>query len=444
MEEFNDRNENENKNSSYAYSSSLNRNKNLDTIPFRIEYIKNLLSGKQLEPLIDLSTEEYNTEKFINNHNTDENDNKDTRIVLSKKILNFFKIINQIGGKLMYIKSGTTGHTFKGIISENNDTMNYAVKVVAYSKKEKYGDLHDITRPENAELMTIKLLSYFVIKRQTPHIVLPMGTFDTSIKPFIELIEKEIIDDEDRKYMEFIEKYKKGEYYDNVSILISEWANRGDLLDYIKKNYQKFSLIHWKVIFFQLLSTLAVIHSKYKTFRHNDLKANNILIHKIKDKSKKFTYIVKRMEYVVPNIGYQIKLWDFDFACIDGQIENSKVNSMWAKKINITKKQNRYYDMHYFFNTLIKRGFFPQFMEDDIIPKEAKDFVNRIIPKKYQEGMYVHKRGRILVNDEYMTPNMVIRTDPFFEDFRKFVYKKTNIVKPCKHNFDSTHLLDSE
>ena len=75
-----------------------------------------------------------------------------------------------------------------------------------------------------------------------------------------------------------------------------------------------------------------------------------------------------------------------------------------AKKINIIADQNRYYDLHYFFNTLIKKGFFPQFIEDDIIPVEAQEFVKRIVPKKYQENTkYVHKRGRILINEEYNT-----------------------------------------
>lgn len=50
----------------------------------------------------------------------------------------------------MYIKSGSTGHTFKCIIS-NNETL--AVKVVAYSKNSIYGDnIDDVNRPENCEL----------------------------------------------------------------------------------------------------------------------------------------------------------------------------------------------------------------------------------------------------------------------------------------------------
>jgi hypothetical protein len=396
--------------------------KEKDTIPCRIGSIRQLLDGKGLSPLIELSDEDCVTDKFYNPKN--EGDTTDTRVVLDKKMYNFHKMINRIGGNLMYIKSGTTGHTFKGIVSETDDTMNYAIKVVAYPKKEKYGSMHDITRPENAELMIIRLLSYFVIKEQTPHIVLPIGTFDTSIKPFVTLIEDDVVSDDNRKYNEFVEKYHKGEYYDVVSILISEWANRGDLLDFIKENHRKFKLIHWKVFFFQIISTLAVIQSKYPSFRHNDMKANNILVHKISTMDSQFKYTVQQCVYYVPNIGYHVKLWDFDFACIDGKIENSKVNSEWARSINITKNENKYYDMHYFFNTLIKPGFFPEFMTDPEIPREAKDFVNRIVPKKFQKGKNIHKKGRLQVNVEYMIPDMVLKTDPFFADFRKFNYKR--------------------
>jgi len=346
-------------------------------------------------------------------------------------MLDFNNIISQIGGKLLYIKSGSTGHTFKGIMDINNDNMSYAVKVVAYPKKENYGDIYDTRRPENAELMMIKLLSYFVIKKQTPHIILPMATFYTSITPFVNLIKDDIVDEDNKKYNEFIEKYKKKDYHDNVSILISEWATRGDFLDYVRKDYKNFKLIHWKVFFFQIISTLTVIQSKFPSFRHNDLKANNILVTKVPKKDGSFSiYKVNSSEYVVPNIGYQIKLWDFDFACIPGIIDNAKVYSEWTKQINVIPEKNRYYDLHYFFNTFIKRGFFSQFIEESIIPQEAKDFVNRIVPKKYQEGKYVHKRGRILIKDEYLLPDDVLKKDPFFAQFRREKPTTKIIKKP--------------
>ena len=99
--------------------------------------------------------------------------------------------MTQIGGRLKYIKSGTTGHTFKGLSNNNDVKDNYAVKIVAYPKKANYGNVYDIRRPENAEIMMLRTLSYFVIKKQTPHIVLPVGTFNTSIKPFLTLSEKQ-------------------------------------------------------------------------------------------------------------------------------------------------------------------------------------------------------------------------------------------------------------
>ena len=49
------------------------------------------------------------TEAFINIGNE-----RNTRTVLNKELLDFNDVINTIGGKLVYIKSGTTGHTFRG------------------------------------------------------------------------------------------------------------------------------------------------------------------------------------------------------------------------------------------------------------------------------------------------------------------------------------------
>ena len=402
-----------------------------DSALFRVNFLKNLLKDKDLDPIMDL--DDTTTESFIGRSidnkigkDDDSGESYDTRVVLKKRIHDFANIITQIGGRLQYIKSGTTGHTFKGIASGERGNFEYAVKVVAYPKKERYGNINDVRRPENAEIRMIKLLSMFVLRNQTPHIVLPFGTFDTSIKMFTTLIEDDMINKNNEKYKEFVERYKKGDYHDNVSILISEWANRGDLMDFIRNNYKDFTPIHWKVIFFQLLSTLAVIQSRFPSFRHNDLKANNVLVHKINMDKDKIRYKIVKTIYRVPNIGYHIKLWDFDFACIPGIVDNVKVASEWTKAINVTPEQNRYYDTHYFFNTLTKKGFFPQFLTEDCIPKDAKDFVMSIVPEKYASGSFVHKRGRMLINDEYLTPDEILKTNPYFEEFR---LNTSNIIK---------------
>ena len=359
-------------------------------IPERINNIESLLENTNIDSIID----------FSNNQIIYKN-SEDIRELMPKKYLDFNDAINQLGGKLLYFKSGSTGHTFKGVYPpEEKDKISYAVKIVAYPKKEYYGDMYNIKRPENVELLMIRLLSFFVINKQTPHIVLPITTFNTSIKPFLSLSKNDIVNN--KKYDQFLKKYSKGEYYSNVSVLISEWANSGDLLDYIRKNYKKLKLKEWKLIFFQLLSVLAIIQSKYPGFRHNDLKANNLLVHKIPiDTNNNYKYIINGQTYIVENIGLQLKLWDFDFASISGIIDNAKVEAEWTNSINISPIKNRYYDVHYFFNTFTKKGFFPEFWKKSYVPEKVKDFVNRIVPNKFKEGELVSERGRILINEEY-------------------------------------------
>jgi serine/threonine protein kinase len=385
--------------------------KNYNLISERLENINILLKDKTIDSIIDT--------KIKNNNDKNQ---EDIRNLLPKKYMDFGKAIAELGGKLLYIKSGSTGHTFKGIYPPlDNGTpdprKSYAVKIVAYPKKENYGDMYNVKRPENTELMMIKLLSDFVKKKESPHIVLPISTFNTSIKPFLNLTKNNFV--ESKKFEQFIERYEKGEYYQNVSVLISEWASGGDLLDYLRKNYKTFKIKHWQTLFFQILSVLAVITTKYPGFRHNDLKTNNLLVDINDMSARKYKYELNGQNYIVPNIGFQIKLWDFDFACIPNIINNSKVEADWTTKININPQQNRYYDIHYFFNTLTRKGFFPEFWTEKEIPDKAKEFVRRVVPEKYASGKNVTEKGRILNNDEYLTADEILKNDIFFKAMRE-------------------------
>ena len=389
----------------------MSAEKKFNKIAHRINTIKDMVKDKTVDSIVDY---EVDTDIELNENLTSE----DIRHLLPKKYLDFNKTIKELGGKLLYIKSGSTGHTFKGVHPDDSDKNNYAVKIVAYLKKENYGDLFNAKRPENAEILMIKILSYFVRNNQTPHIILPITTFNTSIKPFLNLPKNNIVNN--KRFDQFVKRYKKGDYYENVSVLISEWANSGDLLDYIKNNYKTFQLKHWKTIFFQILSVMAIIHAKYPSFRHNDLKANNILINEIDNTNtaSKFQYKINGQSFVVPNIGFQVKIWDFDFACIPGLVDNNKVEAEWTTKINVNPTKNRYYDIHYFFNTFTKKGFFPEFWTDETIPVKARDFVQRILPEKFRKGNKVSDRGRILVDDEFLTADEILKTDKLFKSMR--------------------------
>lgn len=388
---------------------------------YDISIIKEILKREDMQMLVD--SEDINTENYFKPIVLDTDnksyDSNDTRYMLNKRKIDLMRFLLEIGAKLDYVSSGATGHTFRGDVIKDTDVIyQFAMKVAAYPKRKNYGNITNLSRPENAEIMMLRTLSYFVVNKQTPHLILPIVTFYTDIKFFLLLSKFGYIKRNLQKYDDFIKKYKEGKYENTVSILLSEWANKGDFLNYAKKNYKNFKLIHWKVFFFQILSVVAIIQSKYPSFRHNDMKANNILVHKLKKQYIPWLYRVCNKSYIVPNIGYQLKLWDFDFACIKGVVENVKVNEEWTNEINITPEKNRYYDIHYFFNTLIK--FIPEIFDDrKHVHQDVQSFIKRVVPEIYRDGDKVNKKGRILVNDEYTTPQILLETDDFFTEFRR-------------------------
>ena len=329
-------------------------------------------------------------------------------------LIEFEKIIKDLDAKIIYIKSGATGHTFRIEV----DKMFYAVKVSAYPKRKWYGSPYDENRPENAEIKMIKLLSDLVYEKGTPHILLPIAVFSSPVDSFAKF--KSQIDN--KGFNKFIKLYEENQLYSEACVLISEWARSGDLLEFIRENFKVMKLIYWQVIFFQLFFTLAVIHERYPSFRHNDLKANNILIQKVSGlglSSKTLSsYSLGNTYYRLPNLGFSIQLCDFDFASIPGVVDNDKVRNEAFKKVNILPEQNRYCDIHFFCISLIH--FVPDFMERHEIPYQVKDFIYEILPSKYRYGSpkVDKKTYRILSKTEFTTPQRVIEDNSFFKLFR--------------------------
>ena len=372
------------------------------SIDYRINYIKNIINESNFEPMVILDEDNNSFSSTIDNKN-----------------INYKDLINSLGSNIQYIKSGSTGHTFKGSYTINNTEYNFAIKIVVYQKRNIYGDEYSNTRPENAEKFILKNLSYFVINNYTPHIILPITTFYTDFNYINKLFKSCKISND--KYNKFMNDYKKSGYYNSISVLISEWADGGDLLDFFRKKYNSLKVKEWRVLFFQILSVLAVIQSKYPNFKHNDLKANNILIYNLNniDQNKFFIYNINNQKYIVPNIGFQIKIWDFDFACIGDFIENDKVNSSWANNINISSEKNQYYDLHYFFNSLTRKDFISDLFENKNISPLVKKFIKSIIPDKYHiNSKNISDNGRLLVNDEYTTPDIILKNNDFFKKMR--------------------------
>ena len=387
-----------------AMSAPLTR-----TLPteLRLDNVKELIRRYTIEPMA-------NYDNMCTETATD--------IDMNKKIVDIKAFFAHLDLQLEYIKSGSTGHAFKAT-SRTNRNIQLVVKVAAY-QTIGYGGIHNMSRPENAELRMVKLLSYFVLKKYTPHFVLPLCTSYACIKDFIDITSNVVDIDNPRnsQYKLFLERYEAKKFDNLVSVFIGEWCNGGDLIDYLRRNHQSLTLIDWQTIMFQILFTLAMVHQKYPSFRHNDAKGNNMLVNITNDKALhpnyKNTYKMGRIKFVIPVSNISIKIWDFDFASIKGIIDNDKTDSLWAEKHAIGVEKNRYYDVHYFLNTLSTFRFFPQFYQGGA-PQEVLDFVHRVVPKQYRKDpRYVSDKGRLLVQHEYLTPHEIIMKDTFFDAFR--------------------------
>lgn len=353
--------------------------------------------------------------------------------VIDKRDIDIITFLIQIKAKIKYISSGTTGHFFQGAIYQyykNNmrkRVCSFALKISAYVKNPKYKSIYEISRPENTEINMLNILSKLIIENKTKHLMLPIKTYYTDIMPFVKMYKDSIIkreNDKNGKYKEFVEKYDSGLIENTVSVLICEFANGGDFLKFLRVNSAKLTSVHWRVFMFQILSVLAVIQEKYPSFRHNDLKANNILVEITNTDydlltDKTVDYDICGKKYKIPDIGINLKLWDFDFACIPKICENIKVHEHWTNKINITTTKNQYYDIHYFFRTLISSVFFPEIISSkDVKYNELKKFISDILPRKYFKSDKLSKHGRLLVNDEYTTPKKLLETNEYFSAFR--------------------------
>ena len=137
----------------------------MSVINSRITLIQNIIKNSDLDIINPLRNIDNNTDTECFIAQKKEGKSQDSRTFLNKRTMNFYNVINQLGAKIEYIKSGGYGTTFEGTInSEEKDEYSFAVKVVAYPKKEGYGSVYNIERPENAEICMLKTLSYFVFK----------------------------------------------------------------------------------------------------------------------------------------------------------------------------------------------------------------------------------------------------------------------------------------
>lgn len=331
--------------------------------------------------------------------------------------------------RLKYYNSGTYGHIFQAI-STHSDKILFGVKMIPNSQLLSNISTTDSDSAVTAEMLILQTLS----ELDGPYYVKPSDMFYSKIYPFVTGSTYIEITDNTAKYQaKFVDKYEKARYWgevnaatelsDNINftdssgvekkyceyvgIIVYPWHDT-DLLACIQTNTM--DLDNWICVLFQVVASLAIIHNKYPSFRHNSLKPNDILINHICADTLLSTTIFGKT-YQFKNPKYQVKLWDFNFSSIDSLVNNSLVESIWTKQLNINCYQHQYYDI-YMFLVFIRKICADGYNIN--IPTEINEFINRVIPE--QHYLNSTNRCRFLDHIEYITP-MELLSDPLFEPY---------------------------
>lgn len=270
----------------------------------------------------------------------------------------------------------------------------YSIKEIVFHDYMTYNTLIDNPdRYENVEIRMLQLLSAFVFSKATPHINLPVMSF--VCEPNKHSNVKQLSENPTKRY------------------IVSELADLGNMYSFINKNMKqwKYNIIIWKVIFFQLLSTLAIIHIHYPNFLHNDLKPDNILVRSTKPQGNTdgyFEYTINGTTYHMPDVGFQLLLWDFDFSCIAGVIDNDKIIGFLDEpKANLVCHRNQYYDIHMCFGLMSR-------IWGNTMPKQASKWLSEHVLTDQLPS--AESDERLLEAIEYTTPAKLIKQD-FFSQF---------------------------
>jgi serine/threonine protein kinase len=198
----------------------------------------------------------------------------------------------------------------KGTYGEAHQLASNVVAKITGCPSGLLGDVE--TSPWRAENVEPKLLEFLwnhlVETHVTPHLIAPLGG------------RHGIINGATKKQQEADKEMT------NSLVYFMEKATLGTVRSFLKelRATDQFDLV-FRVILFQVCYTLEVIYKRFPTFRHNDLKDDNIMLHK--SSSEGFTeYTIHGKRFLVPNVGVTVLISDFDFACISGYMfDNYKV-----------------------------------------------------------------------------------------------------------------------
>ena len=277
-----------------------------------------------------------------------------------------------------------------------SDSYPVTVKIGMYQS-----DTNTLNSPSNNDSLFSYLLSQLVLKRKTNHILLPIINFDIEFEKIESLIKNLPIFSSIKEKVEFEEVNKI------MSIRIREHFFKSKLL---KEHLQEHSC-DYKPLLFQLIHALAIIQDEFPGFRHNNLTIDNILIYIKKEEFSENVYEFGKDKWVIPNIGFDIKISNFEKSTLPNYYEISQRDT----NVPYINDENNYFDLHTFLNSLIEGNNKMSLKTNTSCDLETKKFLDKVIPQQL--------RG--IKNDSfYLSKNVIVAkpaellNDPYFKEYK--------------------------
>ncbi len=170
------------------------------------------------------------------------------------------------------------------IVDSNNNVM--AISKIVQCRNELLGSIEDSPfRAEHIEPRVTRFLWTHIVETGiSPHIMAPMGPC---------------------------------KIIDNKMVSFMECAPYSDLKTYLEGLSKAQFNAQFLPTLFQVCYTLGALFEKWPNFRHNDLKDDNIFVHRSETMGH-ISYTIYGQEYHVPAVGATVVLGDFDFVSIAG------------------------------------------------------------------------------------------------------------------------------
>lgn len=309
------------------------------------------------------------------------------------------------GVKIKHIGTNRDRYLFK----RYSNTYPALLKISFYGANKPTVNL-DVSNidPVAVDMLIHYLFSELIISEKLKFIMLPIMNFDITYqdlkKANLDVVKKipqksNIVGDGQSMYVQVLE------HYHDISPL-----------RYLIEQTDVVPQLVLKVIIFQVLYALYKISIVYPTFRHNSLDVDSVYVYYNKKDLKEggvTRFRVIDTYYEIPNVGYEIKLTNFEQANITNVVDNRGTNLI---------EDNQYYDVHYFIQSLLKTLKPDNFIKGGTLER----FFDTVLPEIFRSSKentgldeVYYKKEMTNISTPIFSPALILTKINFFAEFIK-------------------------